>query len=257
VGLGSNLGDREANMKRAVEMLGRRKGIDVVQVSSFLETDPVGGPPGQPKFLNGAAALDTALSPRGLLERCMEVERELGRARGPDHPRWGARPIDIDILLYGDRVVREPDLVVPHPRMHEREFVLAPLAEIAPGARHRFLKKTVGQLLVMAKERSSSPTDALELMRSCAVDIEAIDVPADLIAAIPAEMVRKHRFLPIGRGQGTLAVAVVDPSDIYALDEIRLDLKENLTMYAAAPDALDRAIEKYYGPPSPASAERS
>jgi len=146
VALGSNLGDREANMRRAVEMLGRRDGIEIVQVSSFSETDPVGGPPGQEKFLNAAAALDTALKPRELLEACMEVERELGRTR--DVP-WGPRTMDMDILLYGDEAVDEPGLVIPHPRMHERMFVLMPLAEIAPGVRHPRLWKTARELLDM------------------------------------------------------------------------------------------------------------
>jgi len=147
VGLGSNLGDREASIRRAAEMLGRRDGILVMQVSSFMETDPVGGPPGQGKFLNAAAALDTTLSPQQLLVACMKVERELGRARGPDEPRWGARPIDIDILLYGDEIVRERDLEIPHPRMHKREFVLRPLAEIAPDARHPVMNVSVAELL--------------------------------------------------------------------------------------------------------------
>jgi 2-amino-4-hydroxy-6-hydroxymethyldihydropteridine diphosphokinase len=147
VALGSNVGDREANMKRAVEELGRREGVRVAEVSSFLETDPVGGPEGQGRYLNAAVALETTLAPKELLAACMEVERALGRTRGPDDARWGPRRMDVDILLYGDEIVHEADLRIPHPRMHERMFVLAPLAEIAPDARHPVLMMTVDELL--------------------------------------------------------------------------------------------------------------
>ncbi len=147
VGLGSNMGDREANMKRAIEELGRRERIVVVRVSSSVETDPVGGPEGQGKYLNAAAALYTTLPPRKLLEACMEVERALGRTRGSDDVRWGPRTIDIDILLYGDEIVRERGLSIPHPRMHERVFVLRPLAEMAPDLRHPVHGQTMLELL--------------------------------------------------------------------------------------------------------------
>jgi len=132
LGLGSNLGDRDGNLRRALAMLGVHEGITVAEASSFIETDPVGGPEGQSKFVNAAVAVDTTLSPRELLGACQDIERALGRERGPDDVRWGPRTIDIDILLYGKQVVDEPDLRIPHPRMHEREFVLVPLAQIAP-----------------------------------------------------------------------------------------------------------------------------
>jgi len=125
VGLGSNLGDREATLRAALELLGD----DVVAVSSFRETDPVGYLD-QPRFLNAAAALETGLEPRPLLERLLEVERGLGRTR--DGPRFGPRTIDLDLLLYADRVIAEPGLVVPHPRLAERRFALEPLAELDP-----------------------------------------------------------------------------------------------------------------------------
>ena len=129
VGLGSNLGDREATIRAALERLGAGDGIDVVRVSSLRETEPVGYE-NQPRFLNGVAELRTELAPRVLLDRMLAVERDLGRVR--EGPRDGPRTIDLDLLVYGDLVVDEPGLEVPHPRMAERGFVLEPLAELAP-----------------------------------------------------------------------------------------------------------------------------
>jgi len=128
VGLGANLGDREATLRRAVTVLAGRPGVEIVAVSSLRETDPV-GVVGQPPFLNGAAAVDTTLSPRELLAELLAVEQELGRVR---RERWGPRTIDLDLLLYGDEVVDEPGLTVPHPLLHERAFALEPLAELDP-----------------------------------------------------------------------------------------------------------------------------
>jgi 2-amino-4-hydroxy-6-hydroxymethyldihydropteridine diphosphokinase len=127
VGLGANLGERQATLERAVELLEAELGIDVLAVSSFRETDPV-GVEGQPLFLNGATLLETTLEPRGLLDALLRVERALGRVR--DGTRWGPRAIDLDLLVYEDRVVDEPGLRVPHPRLHERRFALEPLAEL-------------------------------------------------------------------------------------------------------------------------------
>jgi 2-amino-4-hydroxy-6-hydroxymethyldihydropteridine diphosphokinase len=132
VGLGANLGDREATIRRAIELLERSAGVRVVAVSTLRETDPW-GPVEQPPYLNGAAALETELGARELLALLLEVERRLGRARGTER-RWGPRTIDLDLLLYGDAVLEEPGLRVPHPRLHERRFALEPLAELAPGA---------------------------------------------------------------------------------------------------------------------------
>jgi len=130
VGLGANLGDREATIRRAVELLAARPGIAVAAVSTLRETDPVGYAD-QPRFLNGVAALEIALSPRALLDRLLAVEQELGRVRA-EGPRFGPRTIDLDLLLYGDEVVDEPGLVVPHPRLVGRRFVLEPLHELDP-----------------------------------------------------------------------------------------------------------------------------
>jgi len=130
VGLGSNLGDREALLRASLVALESDPAIEVVAVSSFRETEPVGYLD-QPRFLNAVAALETTLAPRALLERLLAIERGLGRVR--EGPRFGPRPIDLDLLLHGDAVVAEPRLTVPHPRLHERRFVLEPLAELAPG----------------------------------------------------------------------------------------------------------------------------
>jgi 2-amino-4-hydroxy-6-hydroxymethyldihydropteridine diphosphokinase len=130
VGLGANVGSREATLKRALELLGAEDEVDVVAVSGFRETEPVGFLD-QPRFLNAAAAVDTGLDPRALLDRLLAVERALGRTR--EGPRFGPRTIDLDLLLYGDTTLSEPGLQVPHPRLHERRFALEPLAELEPG----------------------------------------------------------------------------------------------------------------------------
>jgi 2-amino-4-hydroxy-6-hydroxymethyldihydropteridine diphosphokinase len=124
VGLGANLGDREAAIRRAAELIGARR------LSAIRETEPW-GVEDQPLFLNAVAELDTALAPNALLDRLLEVERELGRTR--DGARYGPRTIDLDLLLYGAERLDEPGLTVPHPHLHERLFVLEPLAELEPG----------------------------------------------------------------------------------------------------------------------------
>jgi len=130
VGLGANLGDREATVRTAVEALGAEDGIELVAVSTLRETEPVGVGE-QPLYLNGAAELETTLSARDLLDRLLELEHRFGRVRiSGEH---GPRTLDLDLLLYGDEVIDEPGLTVPHPRLHERRFVLEPLAELAPG----------------------------------------------------------------------------------------------------------------------------
>jgi 2-amino-4-hydroxy-6-hydroxymethyldihydropteridine diphosphokinase len=130
VGLGANLGDREATIREALTELSAAPALQVVAVSALRETDPVGYLD-QPPFLNGVAALETALAPQELLTLLLDVERRLGRVRG-DGPRFGPRTLDLDLLLYGAERLVEPDLVLPHPRLHERAFVLEPLAELDP-----------------------------------------------------------------------------------------------------------------------------
>jgi 2-amino-4-hydroxy-6-hydroxymethyldihydropteridine diphosphokinase len=133
VALGSNLGDREGTLRSALETLAAEPGIDVVAVSRFYDTEPVGYVD-QPRFLNGAAALETELPARELLERLLAVELRFGRSR-EDVPPQGPRTIDLDLLLYGDAEIDEPGLRVPHPRLHERRFVLEPLADLDPALR--------------------------------------------------------------------------------------------------------------------------
>jgi 2-amino-4-hydroxy-6-hydroxymethyldihydropteridine diphosphokinase len=127
VALGSNLGDRLANLQEAVDRLGKVAGIRVVRTSRVYETDPVGPP--QPDYLNAVVMVETLLSARDLLEACLGVERAMGRERSE---RWAPRTIDLDVLSYGQEEIDEPGLVVPHPRMHERGFVLVPLLELDP-----------------------------------------------------------------------------------------------------------------------------
>ena len=130
VGLGANLGDRERTLRAAVDALGVEEAIEVVAVSTLRETDPV-GVGDQPRFLNGVAALETSLGARELLDRLLAVEQRYGRVRVPGE--HGPRTLDLDLLLYGDETIDESGLAVPHPRIHERRFVLEPLAELAPG----------------------------------------------------------------------------------------------------------------------------
>jgi len=124
LGLGSNMGDREGYLRGALAAL-----PDLVAVSPVYETEPVGGPPGQDRYLNLVAEMETGLTPRELLQVAHRLEDEAGRVRTVRH---GPRTLDVDVLLVGDLVVDEPDLVVPHPRMWERRFVVAPLADLAP-----------------------------------------------------------------------------------------------------------------------------
>ncbi|HOO16572.1 MAG: 2-amino-4-hydroxy-6-hydroxymethyldihydropteridine diphosphokinase [Phycisphaerae bacterium] len=127
IAMGSNLGDRERHIRTALAELEEQGDIRVLRCSSLRETDPVGGPPGQPRYLNGAAELDTQLPPHALLQRMLAIEARHGRVRNVKN---GARTLDLDLLIYRDQRVTEADLTIPHPRMWEREFVMAPLAEI-------------------------------------------------------------------------------------------------------------------------------
>jgi 2-amino-4-hydroxy-6-hydroxymethyldihydropteridine diphosphokinase len=142
IAFGSNLGDRALNLRAAADDLDRSPGVAIRRLSSLFETEPVGGPPQGP-FLNAAAEVATGLPARGLLELLVSIERRHGRVRGV---RWGPRTLDLDLLLYGHLVCKENGLTLPHPRMHERLFVLDPLCEVAPEAFHPVLHKTIREL---------------------------------------------------------------------------------------------------------------
>ena len=139
--LGSNLGDKEANLRRALELL-QQRGVEVVKTSSFICTEPY-GVTDQPQFLNGVCEVRTSLEPLELLQTLLEIEQEMGRVR---LRHWGERNIDLDLLLYEDVVLDTPELILPHPDMQNRDFVLLPLAEIAPELVHPILQKSIEEL---------------------------------------------------------------------------------------------------------------
>jgi len=149
LGLGSNLGDRVEFLRNGLKNL-KDRGVRMVQVSSIYDTDPVGFRE-QESFLNVVAEVDWAQEPRDLLERCLAVEKAMGRER---RVRNGPRTLDIDILLCGNRIHREAGLEIPHPRLHERRFVLVPLEEIAPGIVHPLLGLTIRELLARCPDSS-------------------------------------------------------------------------------------------------------
>ena len=126
LGVGSNLGNRRKNIKKALDYLAKTKGIKIKNISRIYETEAIGGP-AQTKFLNSAVKIDTSLTPQLLLKAVKKIEKDLGRKKTV---HWGPREIDLDILLYGDKIIKRKDLIIPHPRMFEREFVLKPLREI-------------------------------------------------------------------------------------------------------------------------------
>jgi 2-amino-4-hydroxy-6-hydroxymethyldihydropteridine diphosphokinase len=153
IALGANLGDRDHNIGAALSKLAQTQGIRVEQVSTLMDNPAVGMPADSPPFLNGAAEIKTTLGSHALLHRLLEIENELGRRRCQ---KWEPRKIDLDLLLFGDQIISSQELVVPHPLMHERRFVLEPLAQIAPQAVHPVLQMTVAGLLANLDSRPKS-----------------------------------------------------------------------------------------------------
>ena len=143
LGLGSNLGNRLAFLRSGRDTLAERPDIELIRAAGIYETEAVGGPPENPAFLNTVLEIKTSAEPQQLLTICLAVEDEFGRSRPV---RWAPRTLDIDILFYADQIIHEANLTIPHPRLHERSFVLAPLREIAPDLRHPRIDKTIGEL---------------------------------------------------------------------------------------------------------------
>ena len=144
IGLGSNLGNRREIIEEALAKLGRLRRIQVVRASSLRETAPIGGPADQPPYLNAAAVLDSSLQPQALLDVLQQIENQAGRRR---NETWGPRTLDLDLLLYGELVLSTPTLMLPHPRMAWRRFVLEPAAEVAGEMRHPIIGWSIARLL--------------------------------------------------------------------------------------------------------------
>ena len=143
IGFGSNIGDRLAFIQKALYLLSQTEGITIKEISSLYETDPVGYED-QEKFLNGVVVIETHLSPQTLLKTLKEIEANVGRQH---RTRWGPREIDLDVLIYGEMCLQTPELIIPHPEMHNRRFVLVPLVEIAPDLVHPVLNEITQSLL--------------------------------------------------------------------------------------------------------------
>lgn len=149
IGIGSNVGDKQGNCRRAIEALGSDPRNRLVRCSPLYNTEPV-GKTDQDWFVNGVVSLKTSMEPRELLEFLVSIERKMGRVR---EEKWGPRTIDLDILFYGDEILNETDLRVPHPRLHERRFVLVPLKDVAPDLVHPVLGKAVSRVLAELESR--------------------------------------------------------------------------------------------------------
>ena len=154
--LGSNLGDRDVHLEFALRALVDLDGVEPRVCSPVYETDPV-GPREQPPYLNAVLSLEPSLVPAALLEAMLDIEERAGRSRRPDGSRWSSRSLDLDLLLFGDRTIDEPDLKVPHPGLAERAFVLVPLADLAPDLVHPVLGETISSLLTRVSREGVRP----------------------------------------------------------------------------------------------------
>lgn len=155
IALGSNVGDRRAHLAAAADAIAHLPHSSLLSLSDFIPTDPVGPVP-QDEYLNAAALIETGLDPRGLLDALLSIEQSRGRDRARER-RWGPRTLDLDLLLYDGRVIDEPGLTIPHPRLHERAFVLMPLAQIGPDLVVPTLGRTIRGLLAELKPTSRRP----------------------------------------------------------------------------------------------------
>ncbi|PQO35203.1 2-amino-4-hydroxy-6-hydroxymethyldihydropteridine diphosphokinase [Blastopirellula marina] len=167
IALGANLGDRRQTLDGAAAMLRQTSGIDRLQVSRYHGTQPVGGPDGQPEFLNAAARFSTTLSPEEVHARLIEIEEEHGRVR---LERWGARQLDLDLLLYDDRLIATDALEVPHPRMTFRRFVMEPAVEVAADMIHPICQRSLGELL----RQLGAGEPAVRIVAPPAVNVDAL-----------------------------------------------------------------------------------
>lgn len=164
IGFGSNIGNRLAHIQNAIHALSKTEGITLQKISSVYKTDPVGYE-AQAEFLNGVAAIQTSLSPLSLLHTLKDIETEVGRQH---RIRWGPREIDLDILIYGDLCLQTEKLVIPHPEMHLRRFVLVPFAEITPDLVHPVFEESIQTLLNrLEDDKSVSESGSIELFQTC------------------------------------------------------------------------------------------
>lgn len=163
LGLGTNLGDRKSQLEKAIRAIEGIESTRVLETSSVYETSPVGGPPNQNNYYNAAVAIQTHLSPQALFHLTQAIERKAGRLPASDRLRWAPRPIDIDLLFFDRMLIRDRGLIIPHPRMASREFVLKPLCDIAPDFIHPELSKNMAQLLSELPESAYDQSSVVDM----------------------------------------------------------------------------------------------
>jgi len=230
IALGSNLGNRLENISQAIRLLDRTPEITIVKISSLIETTPVGGPKGQNNYINGVAEILSQISAEPLLELMQSVETQLGRPAQQDRPRWSPRTIDLDLLLFGSEIIDKPRLKVPHPLMHQRRFVMAPLVELAPDLTHPLLGLTMREILdsltpliaiagIIGVGKTTLATKLAQLLNARLI-LEEYDknpflprqIAGDAQAALPSEL-----FFLMSRAR-QLAPENIDVSELHICD---------------------------------------